>query len=63
MKAKHPRPAVVDRARTVLVVEDDFKSAELVRVQLEAEGFTVRQAASAEGALVLAAVTTHLAPS
>lgn len=56
MKAKRPRPAVVDRARTALVVEDDFKSAELVRVQLEAEDFTVRQAAS----LVLAAVTTHL---
>ena len=38
-----------------LVVEDDFKSAELIRVQLEAEGFTVLHAASAEAALVLAA--------
>ncbi|MDP9203266.1 MAG: PAS domain S-box protein, partial [Gemmatimonadota bacterium] len=41
-------------ARTALVVEDDFKSAELVRVQLEAEGFKVLHAASAEAALVLA---------
>jgi CheY-like chemotaxis protein len=41
-------------ARTALVVEDDFKSAELIRVQLEAEGFTVLHAASAEAALVLA---------
>ena len=36
------------------MVEDDFKSAELIRVQLEAEGFTVLHAASAEAALVLA---------
>jgi PAS domain S-box-containing protein len=41
--------------RTALVVEDDFKSAELIRVQLEAEGFTVLHAASAEAALVIAA--------
>ncbi len=41
-------------ARTALVVEDDFKSAELIRVQLEAEGFVVVQAASAEAALALA---------
>ena len=41
-------------ARTALVVEDDFKSADLIRVQLEAEGFTVLHAASAEAALVLA---------
>ena len=41
-------------ARTALVVEDDFKSAELIRVQLEAEGFKVLHAASAEAALVLA---------
>jgi signal transduction histidine kinase/DNA-binding response OmpR family regulator len=40
--------------RTALVVEDDFKSADLVRVQLEAEGFEVLHAASAEAALVLA---------
>ena len=36
------------------MVEDDFKSAELIRVQLEAEGFKVLHAASAEAALVLA---------
>jgi PAS domain S-box-containing protein len=40
--------------RVALVVEDDFKSAELVRVQLEAEGFTVIHAATAEAALELA---------
>jgi CheY-like chemotaxis protein len=40
--------------RTALVVEDDVKSAELIRVQLEAEGFTVLHASSAEDALVLA---------
>ena len=42
-------------ARTALVVEDDFKAADLVRVQLEAEGFKVLHAASAEAALALAA--------
>jgi PAS domain S-box-containing protein len=41
--------------RTVLVVEDDFTAAELIRVQLKAEGFQVLHAASAEAALVLAA--------
>jgi CheY-like chemotaxis protein len=41
-------------ARTALVVEDDFKSADLIRLQLEAEGFTVLHAASAEAALALA---------
>jgi PAS domain S-box-containing protein len=40
--------------RTALVVEDDFKSAELVRVQLEAQGFRVVHASSAEEGLVLA---------
>jgi PAS domain S-box-containing protein len=40
--------------RTALVVEDDYKSAELIRVHLEAEGFTVLHAASAAAALVLA---------
>jgi PAS domain S-box-containing protein len=39
---------------TALVVEDDFQSADLIRLQLEAEGFTVLHAASAEAALVLA---------
>jgi len=41
-------------ARTVLVVEDDFKSAHLIRLQLEAQGFTVLHAASAEAALAIA---------
>ena len=40
--------------RMALVVEDDFKSADLIRVQLEAEGFSVLHAASAEAALVIA---------
>jgi CheY-like chemotaxis protein len=35
-------------------VEDDFKSADLIRLQLQAQGFTVLHAASAEAALVLA---------
>ena len=46
--------APVGVARVVLVVEDDYKSADLIRVQLEAEGFQVLHAASAEAALVLA---------
>jgi CheY-like chemotaxis protein len=41
-------------AGTALMVEDDFKSADLIRLQLEAEGFSVLHAASAEVALVLA---------
>jgi CheY-like chemotaxis protein len=44
----------VTGARTALVVEDDFKSADLVRVQLEAEGFAVLHAPTAEAALELA---------
>jgi PAS domain S-box-containing protein len=40
--------------RTALVVENDFTAAELIRVQLAAEGFEVLHAASAEAALVLA---------
>jgi PAS domain S-box-containing protein len=42
-------------SRTALVVEDDYKSADLIRVLLEAEGFTVLHAATAETAMVLAA--------
>jgi len=49
-----PGAPVADGAPTALVVEDDFKSAELIRVQLEAEGFRVLHAVSAEDALVLA---------
>jgi PAS domain S-box-containing protein len=41
--------------RTALMVEDDYKSADLIRVQLEAEGFTVLHAPNAEAALLLAA--------
>jgi CheY-like chemotaxis protein len=43
------------------VVEDDLKAAELIRVQLEAEGFTVLHAATAEEALVLAAEAAAVA--
>jgi signal transduction histidine kinase/CheY-like chemotaxis protein len=48
-------PAVSSGARIALVVEDDFKAADLIRVQLEAEGFTVLHAASGEAGLLLAA--------
>jgi PAS domain S-box-containing protein len=41
-------------APIAMVVEDDFRSAELIRVQLEAEGFKVLHAASAEAGLALA---------
>jgi CheY-like chemotaxis protein len=40
--------------RTALVVEDDDRAADLIRLLLEAEGFSVLRAASAEAALVLA---------
>ena len=40
--------------RIALVVEDDLKSVDLIRVHLEAEGFKVLHAATAEAALVLA---------
>jgi PAS domain S-box-containing protein len=43
-----------DGTLTALVVEDDSRSAELLRVQLEAQGFKVLHAASAEAALDLA---------
>jgi PAS domain S-box-containing protein len=44
----------VSGGRVALVVEDDFKSAELIRVQLESEGFTVLHAPSAEVGLEMA---------
>ncbi len=47
-----PEPRLGER--TALVVEDDIKSADLIRVQLEAEGFKVVHAGSAEAALWLA---------
>jgi PAS domain S-box-containing protein len=49
-----PRIGALAGARTALVVEDDVASSELIRVQLEAEGFAVLHAASAEAGLVLA---------
>ncbi len=49
-----PSVRVAPGARVALMVEDDHKSADLIRVQLEAEGFTVLHATSAEAALVLA---------
>ncbi|MEC5182394.1 response regulator, partial [Arthrobacter sp. CG_A4] len=47
-----PVPEVNERV--ALVVEDDDKAAELVRVLLEADGFSVLRAASAEEALQMA---------
>jgi PAS domain S-box-containing protein len=44
-----------DERRKALVVEDDPKSAELIRVQLEAEGFEVLVVPTAEEALAVAA--------
>jgi len=58
--ALSPRPhlavaaAVEPKERIALVVEDDERAADLVRLLLEAEGFAVLHAASAEAALVLA---------
>jgi PAS domain S-box-containing protein len=40
--------------RTVLVIEDDDRAADLVRLLLEAEGFAVLRASSAEAALEMA---------
>ena len=49
-----PVAAALPGARIALVVEDDFQCAELIRLQLEAEGFKVLHAVSGEAALVLA---------
>ena len=48
------RPADGPKERIALVVEDDDQAADLVRLLLEAEGFTVLRAASAEAALLMA---------
>jgi PAS domain S-box-containing protein len=59
VEASPERPHEVAKgtgARTALVVEDDPRSAELIRVQLEAEGFTVSWAATAQKALVEASL-------
>jgi PAS domain S-box-containing protein len=50
-----PRIEPVVPGRTALLVEDDSKAAELIRVQLEAQGFTVCHASTGEDALVQAA--------
>jgi PAS domain S-box-containing protein len=50
-----PRTVKPVLARTALVVDDDYKSAELVRLQLETQDFVVLHAPSAEAALILAA--------
>ncbi len=42
------------KERIALVIEDDDKAADLVRLLLEAEGFSILRAASAEAALLLA---------
>jgi PAS domain S-box-containing protein len=50
-----PRVAADAKGKPIaLVVEDDLNSAELVRVQLEAEGFCVVHAATAESAFEIA---------
>jgi PAS domain S-box-containing protein len=46
-----PPIAATPGTRTALVVEDDLKAAELIGLQLEAEGFQVLHATSAEAAL------------
>jgi CheY-like chemotaxis protein len=51
-------PAAPEGERIALVVEDDAKSAELIRVQLEAEGLTVLHATTAEAALRMAVQQT-----
>ena len=47
-------PEILDHERVALVVEDDDEAASLVRILLEAEGFAVLRASSAEEALQMA---------
>jgi PAS domain S-box-containing protein len=54
VKAALPPLESLPGDRTALVVEDDLKAADLIRMQLEAQGFKVLHAPSAEDALVLA---------
>jgi CheY-like chemotaxis protein len=55
-----PKPSITANgvrgvgSRTALVVESNYKSAELIRVQLEAEDFKVLHAADAEDAMAIA---------
>src|SRR5688572_26269679 len=53
-KAPTPRSERLNGSRTALVVESNYKSADLIRMQLEAEGFTVLHAATPETAMKLA---------
>ena len=46
--------ALLPGDRIALVIEDDYKSADLIRVQLEAEGFKTLHAGTAEEALLFA---------
>src|SRR6185295_19363121 len=48
------KSTISTKERIALVVEDNDQSADLVRLLLEVEGFTVLRAASAEAALLLA---------
>jgi PAS domain S-box-containing protein len=50
-----PQTPVPVLARTALVVDDDYKSVELIRLQLLTQNFVVVHAPSGEAALVLAA--------
>jgi PAS domain S-box-containing protein len=55
LQASHAPLALAGmQARSALVVEDDERAAELIRLLLEAEGFEVLWAASAEAALLMA---------
>jgi PAS domain S-box-containing protein len=47
-------PLLPPATRTALVIESNYRSAELIQVQLEAEGFKVLHARSAETAMALA---------
>jgi CheY-like chemotaxis protein len=49
------RGGALPGGKVALVVEDDARAADLIGVQLEAEGFTVLRAVSAEAALTVAA--------
>jgi CheY-like chemotaxis protein len=51
-------PAVEAAKRVALVIEDDDQAADLLRLFLEAEGFTVLRAVSAEDAILLASRQT-----
>ena len=54
-ESSDPRINELQGPRTALVIEDDLRAAELIRVQLEGEGFEVLHAANTKAALVLAA--------